>query len=595
MIKQRHIYKMGIIGNCAYLAYIDHLANVQWMCMPRFDSSFIFGGLLDDQVGGTFSIMPAESDYKSQQYYLKNTNVLVTEFFNKSWRFRVIDFAPRFYQDDRYFRPLMLARKIELIQGNPLIRIKCTPMGNYGQFRPSIVQGSNHLRFLELGSQARLTTDVPLSYILENKQFVLTKTHYLVFTYGVPLEASLPDTVERFLEKTIEYWNQWIKATNIPSIFQDQVIRSALILKLHQFEDTGAIIAAGTTSLPEHMNSGRNWDYRYCWMRDSYYTLTALNNTGHFEELENYFNYIQNIILTEKKRLKPLYTITGDPVKKVECLNLKGYMDNQPVRIGNDAVLQAQNDVYGQILISLLPLFIDKRLNYYGREKTLLITKLLLNGIEKTIDEPDSGIWEFGEIIEQHSYTALFQWAGSSAALKIATMLDDSKVCAQAKKLIQKSSTIIENCYHAGKKAYAQSVNTDHLDASGLQLILMDYLDPQSTRAKEHLIALEKELLTKDGLIYRYVREDAIGAPKVSFLICAFWYAETLACLGRLDESYQLLEKLVTYSNHLGLFSEDADSNKGQWGNFAQTYTHVGLINAVYRLEHHLDRPIFLA
>lgn len=281
-----HQYNMGIIGNCSYIGYIDLAANIKWLCLPRFDSSFIFGSLLDSKKGGEFSVTP-EGEYSSRQYYFDNTNILCTEFLCANGKFRVIDCAPRFFQYERYFKPLMIVRKIELLEGNPVIKVSCKPVGAYGKEIPETVVGSNHLRFLNFDMPVRLTTDISLSYILEGKNFVLNQNHYLIFTYGEALEAPIKATAEDFINKTVRYWQAWIKSTYVPDIYQAQIIRSALVLKLHQYEDTGGIIASGTTSLPEHHGSSRTWDYRYCWFRDSYYTLKAFNEMGHFDELKD--------------------------------------------------------------------------------------------------------------------------------------------------------------------------------------------------------------------------------------------------------------------------------------------------------------------
>jgi GH15 family glucan-1,4-alpha-glucosidase len=586
-------YNFGVIGNCSYLAFIDTNANVNWLCLPKFDSSFLFGSLLDTKKGGEFSIKPENGNYKSKQYYLKNTNILATEFEVNEGKFRVIDYAPRFYQYERYFKPLMLFRKIELLEGTPFIRVKCHPVDNYGKITPQTVAGSNHIRFLNLSSQVRLTSDVPLNYILEEKAFLLNETHYIVFSYGVPLEAPLVETAEQFLNKTKSYWMNWVKSTSIPYIYQDEVIRSALVLKLHQFEDTGAVIAAASTSLPEFDQSHRNWDYRYCWMRDTYYTLTAFNNIGHFEELEKYFAFIQNIILNEKQLIKPLYTITGERVPDEKVLMLEGYMKNKPVRIGNNAIYQTQNDVYGQILVSLLPLFIDKRLNYIDTQKSEYITVWLLDRIEEYMDVPDSGPWEFGTTNQLHCYTYLFHWAGSKAAIKIGTLINRTDITQKATRLAAKAEDYLEKCYDPANNAYMQSVGSPFLDASNLQLITMNYLNPNGGRAIQHLKAHEKILFKDQNMYYRYLHDD-LGKPTTSFIICGFWYAEALAAIGMIDKAFEVIETLNKSSNHLGLFSEDADENFGQWGNFPQTYSHVGLVNAVYRLSTKLSKPIFL-
>jgi len=586
-------YNFGVIGNCSYLAYIDTSANINWLCLPRFDSSFIFGSLLDKKKGGEFSITPENSSYESSQYYLKNTNILATEFKVAGGRFRVIDFAPRFFQYDRYFKPLMVFRKIELIEGNPFIVVKCRPVDNYGKIQPEIVAGSNHLRFLNLSSQVRLTTDIPINYILNEKAFLLNETHYMVFSYGVPLEGPLAETTDIFLNKTKSYWLNWVKSTSIPNIYQDEVIRSALVLKLHQYEDTGAVIASGSTSLPEFNQGHRNWDYRYCWMRDTYYTLTAFNNIGHFEELEKYFSFIQNIIMNEKNLIKPLYTITGDRVPDEKVHILEGYKKNKPVRTGNNAIYQIQNDVYGQILVSLLPLFIDSRLNYFEARNSEFITVWLLERIEEYMDVPDSGLWEFGTTNQHHCYTYLFHWAGCNAAIKIGNHLGKKNIIEKANKLLTLSKIYIEKCYKTEENSYMQSVEGSLHDASTIQLITMNYLNPNGGKALHQLKALEKDLFINNKSFYRYKFDD-LGKTNNTFIICGFWYAEALAAVGMIDKAFDVINHLNKSANHLGLFSEHTDEESGQWGNFPQTYSHVGLVNAVYGLSKKLNKPIFM-
>ena len=590
-------YETGIIGNCAFMAHINKNTNIEWLCWPRFDSSFVFGGLLDDEKGGEFSILPPSNrEYSSKQYYIENTNVLRTEITSKDGAYRVTDFAPRFAQYDRYFKPLMLIRKIEPISKNPRVIVRCKPVYDYGRLSLSTHRGSNHLSFLGGPETIRLTTDIPLSNLLEEKSLVLTETKYIFLTYGNPLEAPVVSTAEHFLRETINYWRKWIKHSTIAQVYQEAVIRSALALKIHQYEDTGAIIASATTSLPEYQDSGRNWDYRFCWLRDSFYVLTALNHIGQFEEMEGYANYIANISYETKGRYQPLYGITGEKeLTEVILDHLKGYEGNQPVRIGNQAFEHIQNDVYGQAFISLLPLFTDHRFVFKERTDSSQWVSFLLDKIEDTIDEKDAGIWEFRNFANRHSYSNLFQWAGSHAALKIGKAIGDTEIQKRAQILIDRAAAHIEKCYDPVRKVYTHAVDSPHLDASTLQLILMNYIDPSSQKAKDHLIALEKELKTPEGLFYRYLHADDFGKPKTTFLICAFWYVEALAMVGRIEEAQETFEKLLTYGNHLMLFSEDIDEKDGrQWGNFPQAYSHVGLMNAAYRIAQKLDKPSFL-
>jgi GH15 family glucan-1,4-alpha-glucosidase len=593
---ERHTYNTGIIGNCAFLAHINKNTNIDWLCWPRFDSTFIFGGLLDKEKGGKFSILPI-GDYTSYQYYLENTNVLITEITtDKGAKYRVTDFAPRYFEHQRYYKPLMLIRKVEALEGSPQVVVRCEPVSDYGRTKLHVNRGSNHIQFLGGDENIRLTTNIPISYVFDEQPFVINEPKFLVLTYGEPLEAPLISTAERFLRETTEYWRRWIKHSSIATYYQPFVIRSALALKIHQYEDTGAIIAASTTSLPESPGSGRNWDYRYCWLRDTYYVITSLNHIGHFEEMEKYFSYVTDISFNELERYQPLYGITGKKdLVEVILDDLEGYEGNKPVRVGNQASEHIQNDIYGQVMISLLPLYTDHRFVFSERKDSVRWIEFVLNKIEATIDEKDAGIWEFRNMANIHCYSNLFQWAGASAAEKMARTIDNKELIDKAISLKNRAAEHIESCYDPERKVYTNAAGSSNLDASTLQLIMMNYLDPTSERAKDHLIALEKELRTPNGLFYRYLYKDDFGKPKTTFLICAFWYVEALASVGRLDDAMREFENLLQYSNHLLLFSEDVDENDGsQWGNFPQAYSHVGLMNAAYRIAMKLDRPIFL-
>lgn len=591
---RKHTYQSGIIGNCAYLAHVNLDTNISWLCWPRFDSSFVFGTLLDEEKGGSFSIKP-EGDFESNQYYIENTNILVTEVHGVDGSYRITDYAPRFRLYDRYFKPLTLIRKVEPISGFPRVKVKCEPTREYGTEPLQAYQASNHIDYVGLDRPIRLTTNVSINYILNQQFFVLNETKYLVMTYGSPLEAPLVTTAEDFLMRTTVYWRQWVKNTGIGNMYQEQVIRSSLALKIHQYEDTGAIIAASTTSLPEYDQSTRNWDYRYCWLRDAYYILNAFNNIGHFEEAEQYFHFIANLAVKDDKRFNPLYSITGVGDIPEYIVPLEGYKGNKPVRVGNQASEHVQNDIYGQVMLSLLPLYTDHRFIYEEHQTSPVWISNILDKIEATMDEADAGIWEFRNLEQKHCYTNLFQWAGCKAAIKIGEFIGDKHIQEKASQLLEKATANIEACYDEERKVYTQAIGTPHLDASTLQLIMMNYLDPNSERARLHLEALEKELKAEMGLFYRYKHTDDFGKPKTTFLITAFWYVEALVSVGRLEEAVQNFENLLKFTNHLGLLSEDVDATDGsQWGNFPQAYSHVGLMNAAYRIDRKTNLPNFL-
>lgn len=599
MSGERHTYNMGLVGNCAFMGYIDTKADIKWMCWPRFDSSFIFGGLIDEEKGGNFSIIPNSDYYQTDQKYIENTNVLETTFTSEFAAFKVIDFAPRFEQNSRVYKPLMLVRRIVPIKGTPRIKVSCNPVGDYGKVKPEVYQGSSHIRYEGLGKQVRLSTNIPLNYVMNEDVFVLNEPKDLILTYGVPLEGPLEETAEDFQRKTVAYWRNWAKSTSIGNYYQKEIIRSGLLLKIKQYEDTGAIIAAGTTSLPEHPGSGRNWDYRFCWMRDTYYTLQAFNSIGHFEELERYFHYIENTMVSEEGRFQPLYAIDGKKKLTEVEMDLAGYKigDNQPVRVGNDAYTHIQNDVYGQVIVSLLPLYVDQRFIASERIKSDRLIMHALKMIEKTMNEKDAGLWEFRNLAQEHCYTFLFHWAGAKAGIRIAEAQKNEEMYKLSVRLQKEAAAKIEQCRIMMKNDpgyYSQAVGTDRFDASCLQLISMNYIDPKSELAKSHLAHMEKALKAEGGLFYRYIHADDFGEVKSTFLICAFWYVEALAQVGRVDEAVTYFEDLNRYANHVGLLSEDVDASSGsQWGNFPQAYSHVGQINAAYSINKKLGRPNF--
>lgn len=586
---------MGIIGNGSYMAHINRDSDVTWMCWPRFDSSFIFGGLLDSQKGGAFGIIPAGDKTGTRQEYLKNTNILRTEISTDSGSFSVTDFAPRFSLYDRFYKPLMLVRKIEPVNGSNVIKVNCDPRGDYGNIEPIKQMGSNHIRYAGLEAEVRLTTNIPLNYLITGKSFVLNAPKYLVLTWGSPLEAPLETVAEDFLLKTRHYWEEWVRNSTLCHFQQAAVIRSALALKLHQYDDTGAIIASSTTSLPEYPESSRTWDYRYCWLRDAYYTLNAFNNISHSEELEHYSEFIQNIALGEAKRYHPVYNIIGEADLAETELALTGYLGHGPVRVGNQAVDHIQNDGYGQVLLSMMPLYTDHRLPEHVTRPDRQLIFHILSRIAGSLKEADAGLWEFRNTKQLHTYTLLFHWAGSLAAERIAESLNDQKMLDQALLLKNGAARLLKSCFDKKRGIYTQARGSTSMDASLLQLITMHFIDPASKLAQKQIHQIEKELKIRDGLYYRYRHADDFGKPRAAFLVCGFWHVEALACMGETEKAIHEFETLLTSGNHLGLFSEDVDpADNSQWGNFPQTYSHVGLVNAAFRIANKLDKPNFL-
>jgi len=589
----QHKYNTGIIGNGSFIAHINSSAEIVWMCWPYFDSSPIFGNFIDEKCGN-FLILPNSKVTKNSQVYLENTNILKTEIHTESGSFAVIDFAPRYYQNGTLQCPRNLYRKIVPMTGDVKIKILLNPKYDFGNqtLKPKIVAEQIVYETNEI--QVYIQSNVSLNQILKEKEFILNQPIYVSLLESGEIKSSLSEFIEAEFTKTKHYWQNWVKHCTIPNFAQKQQIRSALCLKLHQFQETGAIIAASTTSLPESPNSGRNWDYRFCWLRDGFYTLLALTNLGQFEELEKYSQYISNLTPTEDGRFQPLYSIFGEHLLEEKILDLHGYLGNKPVRIGNSAYTHKQNDAYGQILLSLLPLYLDERIPEKNRFHNLNLIQKILDQIEITMQEPDAGLWEFRNFSQKHCYTFLFHWIGAKAAKEIALKLEKQILLEKAERLMKDAEFNIELCFNEKLGCYTQAQGKKDLDASLLQLITLGYLNPHSTKAKSHIKAIESQLKTKEGFIFRYLHKDDFGKPETTFLVCTFWYIEALACMDRLEEAIQLFEFVCEHSNHVGLFSEDIESNSGnQWGNFPQTYSHVGLVNAAHKIASKRTKSLF--
>jgi GH15 family glucan-1,4-alpha-glucosidase len=583
-------YGLGIIGNCSYSALLRD-GSVEWMCWPRPDSSFVFGPLLDRDRGGIFAVEGVGADDVRQEY-VENTNVLRTVFRGPGGEFELLDFAPRFQLYDRFFKPSMLVRILRPLSGEPRALVRCHPVYEYGLIPARSWRASNHIEFTGFPTPVRLTTNVPLTYVEDERPFLLEEPRHLVLTWGEPLEAGLEETAERFLERTLDYWRRWVKGTRVPRDFQGEVIRSALTLKLHQYEDTGALLAATTTSLPEHPGSGRTWDYRFCWLRDAYFTLNALERLGHSEEMERFLEYLRNIAEERKGTLLPVYRISGaGEAEEREVEHLAGYKGERPVRIGNQAFGHVQNDVYGEMVLAVSRLFLDTRFVGEIPPRTAVgIVQGLVDQIDARLDEPDAGPWEFRERTRLHSFAVLMHWAGAGRAVEIADSLRADSLGARARAVERRAAELLETrCWNDEIGALTQVAGEPQLDASLLLAVHLGYLDPADRRASSHVDAIRSALSVDGGLLRRYSSDD-FGSQRAAFTVCTFWLVEALAILGRTDEARELFDRLLGLHNGLGLYSEDIlPDTLEQSGNFPQTYSHVGLINAAFRLSRRWD------
>ncbi|MFT3708444.1 MAG: glycoside hydrolase family 15 protein [Archangium sp.] len=576
------IEDLGLIGNCQISALVARDGSVVWACMPRFDSPPIFGALLDHEAGGRFSIAPADGS-KGQQRYLPNTNVLETVFESPEGAFRVIDFAPRFVQFERSYRPTKLVRIVEPLRGTPRIRVRCEPVLGWSKQPAPREEGSHHVRFGGFEQELRLTTDASLSY-LHGEAFALTGKLHFVLAWGAPVEEPLEALCERFLTETERHWRTWVKHCDIPPLYQGPVIRSALTLKLHCFEDTGAIVAAMTTSIPESAGSGRTWDYRYCWLRDAFYALGAFRHLGHFEELESFLKFLLNVAASAPDLdLAPLYRIDGRTNLEEEILtHWRGFNGEGPVRIGNAAAKHRQNDVFGEMVLALTPLFLDQRFSDQITPPILeLVTRLSRKAIA-VAGQPDAGIWEYRTEWRPQTFSALMCWAAADRMSRIAQVHSPSQQAEFADAAKRIRELVVSQAVAPQTQSLVADFGGTEVDAALLQAVTLRFLPPSDVRMHATIDAV-RSALEQGGWLRRYRIDDGFGVPTVAFMLCTFWLVEALATVGRMDEARALMARVTEAGGPLGLLAEDLDTSNGRmWGNFPQAYSHVGMIHSAF-------------
>jgi GH15 family glucan-1,4-alpha-glucosidase len=573
---------LGLVGNCQFSALVERTGEVVWCCLPRFDSEPVFSTLLDHEDGGRFLVGAADGAAGVQRY-VQNTNVLETTFTGESGSFRLLDFAPRFVQHDRIFRPTQLFRILEPLEGTPLVRILCAPRQGWSKDRPSLLQGSNHVRFEGFASPLRLTTDIPQSYV-GGLPFALTGRRHLALTWGAPIEEPLAPLADRFLNETVRYWQRWVKHCDIPPHYQVEVIRSALALKLHCFEDTGAIVASMTTSIPEALGSGRTWDYRYCWLRDAYYAIGAFGLLGHFEEREHFIEYLLNVASSAPDlNLAPLYRVDGGSDLEERILeNWPGFGGDGPVRVGNGAAAHLQHDIFGEMVLALTPIFLDDRFSAERSRAAMDLIQRLARRAIAVAGTPDAGIWEYRTEWRPQTFSGLMCWAGADRMARVAARhapTVEAEFSAAAARIREE---VARQSWNTELGSFVGSYGGRDLDASLLQMATLRFLPKDDPRLGSTVDVIQ-QALSNDGWLFRYRLDDGFGKPTVAFIICTFWLAEALAVLGRKDEARVVMDRMQAALSPLGLLSEDYETaDLRMWGNFPQAYSHVGLIHAAF-------------
>ncbi|HZG08700.1 MAG TPA: glycoside hydrolase family 15 protein [Allosphingosinicella sp.] len=575
------------IGNCQVSALVNSSAGFVWGCAPRVDGDPLFSALLEPKgkrpmPRGEWR-MSLENQVSVEQAYLRNTAILRTVLTDADGgAAEIFDFCPRFPRDGRMYRPVAFCRIVRPICGAPRLRVALNPSVNWGERDAERTSGTNHIRFLLKPQPLRLTTDAPVGQLLDGRAFRLERAHHFFLGPDEPFAGNVAHTLSAWLHRTADDWRDWVRGLAIPLEWQRVVIRAAITLKLCQHEETGAIVAALTTSIPEAANSGRNWDYRYCWIRDAYYTVQALNRLGALDVLEGYLGYLRNIVDdAQGGQIQPLYAVSGEPkLEEWEAPHLAGYRSMGPVRVGNAAYTQVQHDAYGQIILSNVQAFFDERLLRTATEADFHALEKVGERAWTMHDQPDAGLWEYRTRSAVHTYSSVMSWAGCDRLANAAEALRLGERAALWRERAGAIRARIEkDAWYAPESRFAATFGGGETDASLLQLVDMRFLSPDDPRFAATFEAVESDLRRGEHML-RYAAEDDFGSPETAFNFCTFWLIEALHLAGRSEEARALYEKTLERLTPAGLLSEDTDFETGElWGNYPQTYSLVGLIN----------------
>ena len=574
----------GIIGNCKSSALINEDSSIEWCCLPQFDSPSVFGKILDQKKGGSFQIL-CDNSYSITQKYVDNTCILITKFDNGSDAFELLDYMPRFQKENGvYYAPPEICRILKLVKGNPKLKVLYDPRLVYSIGRTNnyekndfIVSVVNEERYDTL----YLYTDLNKKNILECSEISLDRDYFLTISYNEKINPPSLDHINLELERTKVYWLNWCFKTPTYKNYNSQILRSAMTLKLLTFEKTGAVLAAATTSLPETIGEVRNWDYRFCWIRDASMVIKVITKLGHVKIVKKFIDFILDIIPDKNEKLQIMYGINGEKMLTEETLDhLSGYKNSRPVRVGNAAFIQKQNDIYG-ILVDAIHYQIEKYIDENDKHEELWsIVKNIVWVVDNNWKMPDKGIWEFRQEDQHFTFSKLLCWVAVDRAIKISELIQGGKSAKKWKSLRSEIyNDIIENAWSDEKQAFTQSYGAEHLDASVLLMEPYGFIDAKDTRYVKTVKAIEREL-SHEGLLFRYKNVDDFGTPSSSFTVCTFWFINSLYKIGEKEKSKLMFDKLLSYSNHLGLFSEDIDfKSKRLLGNFPQAYSHLALID----------------
>ncbi|HET8886426.1 MAG TPA: glycoside hydrolase family 15 protein [Salinimicrobium sp.] len=573
----------GIIGNCKSAALVSKNGFIEWCCLPYFDSAAVFAKILDRKKGGEFGFIVDES-YQITQKYLWGTNVLSTTFENEKNAFQVLDFMPRYKKDDgSYYAAPDIIRFIRLLKGAPKFKIKFNPKLDYAREQTFVEDHGSYLKsFTKQGKYDSLYLYSDFNYqdILAEREITLESNAYLLLAYHEKLTEQTLDRCYLKFQRTKTYWMNWSENTTKFPLYYDEILRSSLVLKVLSFEKSGAVLAAATTSLPETIGEVRNWDYRFCWIRDASMVIKVMAGLGHPESAKDFLKFIIDLIPNKDEKMQIMYGINGEKTLTENILDhLGGYEGSKPVRVGNAAYVQRQNDIYGILMEVIYQQFVQFETSLENSEELWSIVRGIIKIVDAHWKEADKGIWEIRTEARHFTFSKLLCWVAVDRAIKVGEILrkgiNDKKWKALRQEIYE---DIYQNGWNEEVQAYTQSYGSKDLDASTLLMESYGFIKASDARYISTVRATEKELCYK-GLMFRYKNKDDFGRPSSSFTICTFWFINSLCKIGERTKAKELFDQLLTYSNHLGLFSEDIDfETKRLLGNFPQAYSHLALI-----------------
>jgi GH15 family glucan-1,4-alpha-glucosidase len=469
------------------------------------------------------------------------------------------------------------------------VRVRFDPRPDYARAVPDLVETSHGLDIYGGPQSLHLRTNMPVTYLRNDLPLRLDGPRFFIVSCGSPTELDLVADVEQVMRLTIAGWRTWAKSTAIPRFAGREVLRSALCLKLHAFDETGAIIAATTTSIPEAVGTERTWDYRFCWLRDSAFVVEALRRLGHLTEGEAFVRFLRDV--AESGPLQPLYGIGGERDLVEEHLDhLAGFANTKPVRIGNAAYFQQQHDLMGEMVLCLESLLTDPRVIPGDKNSAMSLVARLVERAMEAFHEDDTGLWEFRTRMRPYTFSKVLCWVAAHRGAKLARLLGRPDLAEQwGTWATTQQGVILEAAYNKELGYFTQALHGEFADASNLLLPTFGIIDARDPRFVSTVHAYE-QLLVRDGLMLRYQHPDDFGDTTSAFTICSFWWVEAVAMVGDVDRAIAIFERLLSHANPVGLFSEDVDPKTGHLlGNFPQAYTHVGLIHAAITINELLE------